>query len=79
LSKQELARRIRHRLAIIRHAEEATGNVALTCRYYGISRQTYYEWYRRFQEHGTDRNGHARGRAQNRVGVSPRSGLTSVS
>jgi hypothetical protein len=25
-----------------RHAEEVTGNVALTCRYYGITRQAYY-------------------------------------
>jgi hypothetical protein len=28
-------RKVRHRLAIIRHAEEVTGNVAATCRYYG--------------------------------------------
>ena len=26
----------------------------MACRYYGISRQTYYEWYRRFQEHGAE-------------------------
>jgi transposase len=54
VSEQELARRVKHRLAIIRHAEEVTGNVAMACRYYGISRQTYYEWYRRFQEHGAE-------------------------
>jgi len=34
-------RQIRRRLAILRHAEEVTGNVAMTCRYYGISRQTF--------------------------------------
>jgi hypothetical protein len=28
-------RHVRRRLAILRHAEEATGNVAMTCRYYG--------------------------------------------
>ena len=54
MSAEELARRVKHRLAIIHHAQEVTGNVAMTCRYYGISRQTYYEWYRRFQEHGAD-------------------------
>jgi len=35
----------KRRLAIIRHVEEVTGNVAMTCRYYGISRQAYYTWY----------------------------------
>jgi hypothetical protein len=25
-------------LAVLRHAEEATGNAAMTCRYFGISR-----------------------------------------
>jgi transposase InsO family protein len=41
-----------HRLAIFRHAEEVTGNVAKTCRYYGISRQVYYKWRRRYEEDG---------------------------
>src|ERR687891_1229909 len=54
LSEQELARRAKRRLAIINHAEEVTGNVAMTCRYYGISRQTYYRWYRRFEEQGIE-------------------------
>ena len=54
MSEQELARRAKRRLAIIRHAEEVTGNVAMTCRYYGISRQTYYRWYRRFEERGIE-------------------------
>jgi hypothetical protein len=40
VTERELNRNAAHRLAIIRHAEEVTGNVALTCRYYGISRQT---------------------------------------
>jgi transposase InsO family protein len=39
---------------MIRHAEEVTGNVAMTCRYYGVSRQTYYYWYRRYQELGLE-------------------------
>jgi transposase-like protein len=52
LTEQELTRRAKRRLAIIRHVEEVTGNVALTCRYYGISRQCYYLWYRRWQAEG---------------------------
>jgi transposase InsO family protein len=54
LSDLQLPREVRRRLAIIRHAEEVTGNVALTCRYYGISRQCYYVWYRRYQAHGIE-------------------------
>lgn len=45
-------RRIRHRLSVLRHAEEVTGNVAATCRYYGISRPTFYKWRGRYEEHG---------------------------
>ena len=41
MSEAQLPRAVRRRLAIIRHVEEVTGNVALTCRYYGISRQCY--------------------------------------
>jgi hypothetical protein len=39
MSDPQLPREVRRRLAIIRHAQEVTGNVALTCRYYGISRR----------------------------------------
>ena len=42
MSEPQLPREVRRRLAIIQHAEEVTGNVAMTCRYYGISRQVYY-------------------------------------
>jgi transposase InsO family protein/transposase-like protein len=54
MTEQELRRRAKRRLAMIRHAEEITGNVALTCRYYGISRQAYYTWHRRYQADGLD-------------------------
>ena len=46
MSEPQLPRDVRRRLAIIQHAEEVTGNVAMTCRYYGISRQVYYRWLR---------------------------------
>jgi hypothetical protein len=39
-------------LAILRHAEEVTGNAALTCRHYGITRQTFYQWQRRYKAGG---------------------------
>src|SRR3990172_1770501 len=42
------------RLAMIRHAEEVSGNVAKTCRYYGVSRPTFYKWVRRYQELGVE-------------------------
>jgi transposase InsO family protein len=54
VSEQELQRQAKHRLAVIRHAQEVSGNVAQTCRYYGISRQTYYSWFRRYEEFGLD-------------------------
>jgi transposase len=37
---------------VLRHAEEVSGNVAATCRYYGISRECYYGWRRRYQADG---------------------------
>jgi len=40
VTERELTRNAARRLAIIRHVEEVTGNVALTCRYFGIARQT---------------------------------------
>ena len=54
MTERELSRAAARRLAIIRHAEEVTGNVALTCRYYGISRTLYYTWRRRYEELGVD-------------------------
>jgi transposase len=52
LTEKELSRGASRRLAIIRHAEEITGNVSLTCRYFGITRQTFYRWLRRYEELG---------------------------
>lgn len=49
-TRSEAARR----LAILRHAREVTGNVARTCRYYGITRQAYYLWLRRYEELGLE-------------------------
>lgn len=43
-----------HRLRILRHAEEITHNVARTCRYYGIARNKYYFWKKRYEENGIE-------------------------
>ena len=54
MTEREQQRLVNHRLAVIRHAEEVTGNVAQTCRYYGITRQTFYRWLRRYEEKGLE-------------------------
>jgi transposase InsO family protein len=54
VDERDQQRKIRHRLAILRHAEEVTGDVSATCRYYGISRQTFYKWLRRYEELGEE-------------------------
>jgi transposase-like protein len=54
MTERELSWAAARRLAIIRHAEEVTGNVALTCRYYGISRTLFYTWRRRYEEFGIE-------------------------
>jgi transposase len=52
MDDREQQRKVRHRLAVLRHAEEVTGSVSATCRYYGVSRQVFYKWRRRFEEEG---------------------------
>ena len=54
MTDRELERRAQRRLAVLRHVEEVSGNVAATCRYYGISRQCYYGWLRRYEADGLD-------------------------
>ena len=54
MDDREQQRKTRHRLTVLRHAEEVSGNVAATCRYYGISRPTFYKWRNRFEQLGAD-------------------------
>ena len=54
MTERELTRKAAWRLSIIRHAQEVSGNVAFTCRYYGIPRPSYYKWLRRFEELGEE-------------------------
>jgi transposase-like protein len=45
-------RRLTHwRLKLLQAAGEA-GNVARTCRHFGISRKTFYKWRQRYHAHG---------------------------
>ena len=54
MNDRELAKNVARRLAIIRHAQEVSHSIAMTCRYYGISRECYYKWFNRFQQFGQD-------------------------
>jgi transposase-like protein len=54
MTERDQQRLVNHRMAVIRHAEEVTGNVSQTCRYYGITRQTFYVWLRRYGEKGLE-------------------------
>ena len=48
-SEKDLVRRAKRRLAVLQHAEEVSGSVAATCRYYGISRTVFYRWKHRYE------------------------------
>lgn len=52
--ERDALRKANHRLRILKHAEEITHNVAKTCRYYGLSRNKFYKWKRRYEENGID-------------------------
>lgn len=54
MTEREQQRLVKHRLAILDHAREVTGNVSKTCRYYGISRQTFYKWLNRYEQQGPE-------------------------
>jgi transposase InsO family protein len=54
MDERDQLRKIRHRLSVLRHVEEVSGNVASTCRYYGISRPTFYKWLRQYEEFGEE-------------------------
>lgn len=47
-------REVRRHLAVLRHVEEVIGKVAMTCRYFGVSRPTYYTWLNRYEKEGVD-------------------------
>ena len=44
-------RDIKRKLRVLDHAKE-TGNVSRTCRYFGISREAFYQWKRAYERYG---------------------------
>jgi len=50
MTKKEL-QEIHHKLKVLRYAA-ATGNVARSCRFWGISRDTFYRWKQNYAERG---------------------------
>ena len=44
-------RDIRRKLTVLNYGRE-TGNVSRTCRHFGISRETYYQWKRAYEAEG---------------------------
>jgi transposase InsO family protein len=55
MNKAEQSRLVNWRSKVLQHARDVTGNVALTCRHFGLSRKTFYKWKKRF-EGGGDAN-----------------------
>ena len=45
-------RRANHKLAVLPHVEEISGNIAASCRYYGVSRRAYHHWLKRYEAEG---------------------------
>ena len=52
MTKAELARRMAWRFKVIQQGAERSRNVARTCRHFGISRQAFHRWKRRFDAEG---------------------------
>ena len=52
MTERDQRRIVNHRLAVLQHAGEVTGNVSQTCRYFGISWPTFYKWRNRYEEQG---------------------------
>jgi transposase len=54
MNDQQIIRLQKWRLRIIKHSLEVSHNVAATCRHYGVCRESYYRWYRRYLEFGEE-------------------------
>src|SRR5688572_3395731 len=52
MNKSEQVRLWAWRVRVIREAASSPRNIARTCRHFGISRQAYYRWKRRFDAQG---------------------------
>ena len=52
MTKAEQTRRMAWRFKVLQQAVVQSRNVARTCRHFGISRQAFYRWQRRYAAHG---------------------------
>jgi transposase InsO family protein len=52
MTKSEQARLIAWRAKLLAHARDEARSVARTCRHFGISRQAFYKWKKRYDAHG---------------------------
>ena len=52
MTKAEHLRLVTWRFKILQHGTAERRTVAQTCRYFGISRKTFYKWQGRFKSHG---------------------------
>ena len=52
MTKAEQARLVGWRLKFLQRAGDAPRSVARTCRYFGISRKTFYKWKHRYDADG---------------------------
>ena len=52
MTKAEQTRLVSWRMKILQHAGAGERRVAHTCRYFGISRKTFYKWRKRYEAHG---------------------------
>ncbi|MEV6894770.1 helix-turn-helix domain-containing protein [Kribbella sp. NPDC051137] len=48
-AERDLVRRAKHKLAVLLHVDEVSGNVPATCRYFGITRTCFYKWRKRYE------------------------------
>ena len=44
-------RDIKRKLRVLNYAKEI-GNISKACRYFGISREAFYQWKRAYEQHG---------------------------
>lgn len=51
MTKAEQLRLVTFRSKFLEHAKR-NGNVSATCRYFGISREKFYKWKKRFEQLG---------------------------
>jgi len=52
MNKNEQNRLVAWRLKVLRQAGDLPRGVARTCRYFGLSRKTFYKWRARYKSHG---------------------------